>query len=372
MKKTILLTVSLPLLLAGCLNDGYDSEAGQEPIRFSTSVGSISNLSATRATYTDATFNEFQVTALGNTAAYFQDLKVTKQADGTWQTASTKYWPSYPLQFFGYAPSSLQAHMTINTTVQKLTGYSPAAAVASQTDIVTAFVEANQNSASGIAALGFRHALSQIEVLAKNGLSSQYTVEVLGVKFSQIPSTADLTLQTAPNADPVWSAASGPTDFIIKGTTKVTLSAAAQSIMFGSDNFLLVPQTLLPWSGGATADGAYLSVLCRIKDELGNCIFPDDPTKYGFAALPITQVWQTGHKYTYTVAFFTNGGGAGCIDPNPTNPLDPTDADVDSTPGGAAKSGGDLVVPESEIPISVTVSISDWVSGSDDNIEIEF
>lgn len=373
LKKTILLTASLPLMLAGCINDGYDGSGEVlEPIRFSTSVGNMESLNATRAPYTNTTFTEFQVTALGNAAAYFQNLKVTKQTDGSWQTASTKYWPAYPLKFYGYAPVSLQGQMTIDPTQQKLTGYQPAASAASQTDIVTAYVLANQNSAAGAAVLGFRHALSQIEVVAKNGLPDKYTIQVLGVKFCQVPSTADMTFQQAPSSDPTWSAVSGPEDYIIKGTTPVTLTAAQQSIMFGSSNFLLVPQSLIPWTGGTTADGAYLSVLCRITDELGNCIYPDDPTKFGFAALPVDQVWQSGHKYTYTVAFFTNGGGAGRIDPNPVNPTDPTDGDVDDTPGGPTKPGGSLVVPDTSVPIDVSVSISDWTSGTSDNIDLEF
>lgn len=171
LKKTILLTTSLPLMLAGCINDGYDGSGEDlEPIRFSTSVDSIESLNATRAPYTSTMFAEFQVTALGNAAAYFQNLKVTKQTDGSWQTASVKYWPAYPLKFYGYAPVSLQGQITIDPTQQKLTGYQPAASAASQTDIVTAYVLANQNSAGGAAVLGFRHALSQIEVVAKNGL----------------------------------------------------------------------------------------------------------------------------------------------------------------------------------------------------------
>ena len=363
------LLAATTLLLASCINDSYEGGSPTpREIRFSTDVSEA----ITRATYTDVTFTEFQVTALGNASPYFQNLKVTKQTDGSWQTASTKYWPPYPLMFFGYAPISLQDQLTITPSQQKLTGYQPAQNAATQADIVTAYVKANQNSASGSAVLGFRHALSQIEIVAKNGDPTRYTVEVLGVKISRIPSTADMTFQTSPNDDPVWSAATGPEDYIIKGTSPVTLTSTQQSIMFGTNNFLLVPQELVAWTGGASADGAYLSVLCQIRDELDNCIYPDDPTKYGFAALPVDQVWQSGHKYIYTVSFFTNGGGAGRIDPNPVNPQDASDADVDTTPGGPGKQGGDLVISDVQLPIEVTVNISDWTTGANDNIDLEF
>ncbi|MBR1389256.1 MAG: fimbrillin family protein [Prevotella sp.] len=368
----LLLTALTALLLSACSSDDKTEAVSDNVIRFDTSVGGI-NTRYTRATITSETFNAFNVTALGSSAAYFQDLGVTKQTDGSWQTASTKYWPSYPLSFYAYAPASLQAQTSITTSAQKITGFKPATKPKDQLDVITAYVLANQNSNGGTAVLDFKHALSQIEVLAKNGAPDKYTVTVLGIKIAQIPSTADLIFQTANDAYPTWSTATGNESYIIKGTTALTLDGTARSIMFGTDNFLMIPQTLTAWSGTATNNGgAYLSVLCRITDELGNLIYPSDPTKYGFAALPVTQTWNAGHKVTYTISFFTNGGGAGLIDPVPTNPEDPNDPDVDPNPGGGGKGPGDLVTPDSETPISVSVNITDWLSGADDQIDMEF
>lgn len=370
-KRTILLTAVLPLFLAGCINDEYRYPS-RDVIKFSAKVDNVSLVSNTRTSYTDVSFTEFNVTALGDAAPYFQNLKVTKQSDGSWQTATTKYWPAYPLRFLGYAPISLQSKANIGISEQKLTGYTVFSEAASQDDIVTAYVKAGQSSASGAAILGFHHALSQIEVVAKNGSPNDYTIEVLGVKICQIPSTADLTFQTDPDAAPVWSAASAPKDYIIKGSYPLTLTSTPQSIMFGSNNFLLVPQGLVPWTGGTTPNGAYISVLCRIKDKLGNLVYPTDASKFGFAAMPISETWQSQHKYTYTLAFYTNGGGAGRIDPSPSNPENPSDVNVDTTPGGPGKQGGDIVTPDSQVPITMTVSISDWVVGAGDNIDLEF
>lgn len=371
MKQTILLTLLLPLLLAGCINDEYQG-AKRNIIRFSAKVDNNAVVANTRGAYTNASFTEFNVTALGDAAPYFQNLKVTKQSDGSWQTATTKYWPAYPLRFYGYAPASLQSKAAITASEQKLVGYTVVSNAADQDDIVTAHVTAGQSTSSGAAVLGFHHALSQIEVQAKNGSPNDYTIEVLGVKLCQIPSTADLTFQNDPDATPVWSAASAAKDYIIKGSYPVTLTSTPQNIMFGSNNFLMVPQGLVPWTGGATPNGAYISILCRIKDKLGNLVYPTDVSKFGFAAMPISETWQTQHKYTYTIAFYTNGGGAGRIDPSPENPENPSDNTVDTTPGGPTKHGGDLVTPDSLIPITMSVSISDWVVGADDNIDLEF
>ena len=370
-KETLLILLTLlATTLVGCCSDD-DQDSQDNVIRFDTSVGGV-NTRYTRGLTTTENFAAFNVTALGSSAAYFQDLGVTKQADGSWQTASTKYWPSYPLNFYAYAPASLQTKTSISTTSQKITGFTPVAKPAEQLDVLTAYLLANQNSNNGVAALDFKHALSQIEILAKNGSPDKYKVEVLGVKISQIPSTADLTFQTVKDGYPTWSTATGSAEYILKGTTSLTLDNEARSIMFGANNFLMIPQTLTPWSASATNNGgAYLAVLCRIKDQLDNLVYPSVATKFGFAALPISQAWSTGHKVTYTVAFFTNGGGAGVIPPNPLNPEDPTDPDVDPNPGGG-KGPGDLVVPDSEVPISVSVNITDWLSGADDQIDIEF
>lgn len=367
----ILLATLATAFFTSCSSD-EKSDGNDNIIRFDTSVGGV-NTRYSRAAITSETFNAFNATALGNAASYFQDLSVNKQGDGTWQTASTKYWPSYPLSFYGYAPTSLNSKASISTTEQKIVGFTPAMRPADQIDVITAYVLANRNSNGGAAVLDFKHALSQIEVLANNGSPDKYTVEVLGVKITQIPSTADLLFQTSSDSYPTWSTATGNASYILKGATALTLDGIARSIMFGSDNFIMIPQTLTPWSASATNNGgAYLSVLCRITDELGNLIFPSIATKFGFAALPIQQSWLPGHKITYTVSFFTNGGGAGVIPPETQNPEDPTDPDVDTNPGGGSKGPGDLVVPDSEIPISVSVSITDWISGADDNINMEF
>lgn len=366
--KLLLTTLSVGFVL-GCSRD--DKCDNSNVIRFDTSVGGV-NTRYTRSTITTESFNAFNVTALGNAAAYFQDLGVAKQSDGSWQTSSTKYWPSYPLSFYGYAPASLQTKVNISTTEQTITGFKPAARPSDQIDIITAYALANHNSSGGRFVLDFKHALSQIEVLAKNGSPSKYTVTILGVKLGQIPSTANLVFQTANDGYPTWSTSTGNASYIIKGTTPITLDGTVRSIMFGSDNFLMIPQTLTAWSGTSVNNGgAYISVLCRITDELGNLIYPSNPSKYGFAALPVSQTWSPGHKVTYTISFYANGGGAGLIDPDPTNPDDPNDPDVDTNPGNG-KGPGELVTPDSEVPISVSVNITDWLSGADDQIDIEF
>lgn len=152
---------------------------------------------------------------------------------------------------------------------------------------------------------------------------------------------------------------------MIKGKDKVKLTADAQSIMFGDDNFMLIPQILEAWNGTESTNGAYLSVLCRIYSlDGGNetLLYPE-PTendnkdgKYAFAAVAINTNWEPGKKYTYTLNFCGDGGGAGEIDPNPVDPTDPTDPEIDPTPKPDGN-GGDGILGK---PIKFTVTVDDW------------
>ena len=155
--------------------------------------------------------------------------------------------------------------------------------------------------------LDFKHALAQIEVVAKNSKTDKYQVSVLGVKLCRINKTGTMTFQTAAADYPTWGSQTTPENFMKRGTEPIELTATAQSIMFNGDDintFLMVPQQLRAWTGVDTdATGAYLAVLCRIKsynETTSEWVqrYPDATDKYGFTAIPISTNWLPGHKYT--------------------------------------------------------------------------
>ena len=127
--------------------------------------------------------------------------------------------------------------------------------------------------------------------------------------------------------------------------------------MFGDDNFMLLPQQLTAWDGTASQTGAYLSVLCRIYSVDGGneiLLYPQ-PTdtdnkdgKYAFSAVSIDTNWEPGKKYTYTLNFCDNGGGAGKRDPDP-DPDEPVDPDPGVDPGEPILG-----------PITFTVTVDEW------------
>ena len=383
MKIIRFILLTWPLLLAACANDssGEVENDAKSAIRFHSSIQGM-----TRSVYKNDLSNlvSFKVAGVsdGTTSdVYFSPMEVTHEADGSWKNTITYYWPPQPLKFYGFAPIDLPVNIT--GQLQQLSDFTIASKPVDQKDIITAWgygVRATPPATNGPVALNFRHALSQIEVRASN--PSDTRVDVLGVKICRIPSTGTMTIQQAADAFPSWVVArNSEKDYVIKGDKNapatdpravVTMknSTEVHNIMFGQAGWLLIPQALSPWTSGPTADGAYISVLCQIHDGSGRLLFPDEEGKYGFASVAINTVWQPGHRYIYTLNFFSDGGSAGLIDPNPTSPDDPNheDEDIDITPGGN-RQGGDIVVNS---PITFTVEITDWVNNGTDNTVIGF
>ena len=62
---------------------------------------------------------------------------------------------------------------------------------------------------------------------------------------------------------------------------------------------------------------------------------------------------EPGKKYTYTLNFCSDGGGAGEVDPNPTDPTDPDSGDIVPDPG----TGGDSIL---NAPIKFVVTVDNW------------
>lgn len=376
MKKKLLFVAMVIATLASCSNDEVVDVNNGSGISFRTSL----DKALTRANVTNLqNLQAFNVTAIGDGKNYFTGLGVTSADNGaSWTTASTYVWTSYQLAFFAYAPQTPGGTVSISNAEKKITNFSPAQAVADQKDLVIAYntgtKAANENT--GVA-MNFKHALSQIEVKAKCS-NDKMKIEVIGVKLVNAAAKADFTFpESETNTSYVlaqsqwtnWTEKDDPSKaYMIKGGQATTLTADAQSLMFGSDNFMLIPQQLTKWTGSGATTGAYLSVLCRIYSLDGNnatLLYPQ-PTaddnkdgKYAFSAVGIDTNWEPGKKYTYTLNFFSDGGGAGEVDPTPTDPTNPTDPSVDPDPIPGEGDGSIL-----DSPIRFTVTVDNWTEQS--------
>lgn len=367
MKKNFFLAAVVLAAMSSCSKDEVVEVNNGNAIAFRASL----DRAISRGSETDLNnLQAFKVTAIGNDKNYFTNLVVNSSDGGhTWQTASTYYWPSFGLSFFAYAPQDIgSGAVSIDNSAKKITGFSPSQTVSEQKDLVIAYNKGDRlkNEKPGVA-LNFKHALSQIEVKAKC-MNSNIKVEVLGVKVMNVAGTADFTFPEDKPTDSSyelsqgqWTNAKGTQGYLIKGTTPVTLTSNAQSIMMDAGNFMLIPQTLTKWDGTAASGGAYLSVLCRISSVDGDnevLLYPlatstdDKSGKYGLSAVAIDTNWLPGKKYTYTLTFCGSDSGAGRIDPNPNS----SDSSIDSNPVSGGN-GGDLILGA---PIKFTVTVDNW------------
>lgn len=404
MKNLIFGLTIVAALFTACSNDETVDIAHEKSISFRTLVDHATRANVTTA----ATLNAFKVTALNSNDVYFTtDVNLS---EGNWVSQGTYFWPIYSLKFFAYANGPADATEGVVNIgkaaqgegfVHKITGFTPKQKVEEQKDLLVAYNEGGKTAfVDGTVPLNFRHALAQIEVNAKNAKPSSVRVEVVGIKLVNLGTKADLTLPTAATADRVvadpaantdktlalgtWTGLQGkdtPATAYYKnkaaGTDAVTLTDQFQSIMFGTDRFMVIPQALTPWDGSVSTTGAYLAVLCRISNKSGDnytVIYPEPKAadngavRYAYAAIPIGKdsgkdaSLLPGKKYVYNLVFCADGGGgAGKIDPNPNNPGGGTDTDEEPGTGGEDILNG-------EIKYSVTVD--DFVPVDPINVDL--
>lgn len=344
--------------LSSCSQDETNAVNRSESINFHPTLGA----STRGAVTTLSNLSPFKVTAFKTSggANLFENAEV-KQTGGKWEMTDPQTWPgNEEVKFFAYAPANLPAGASvyINSGTQKIFSYVTPQKVSDQKDIVVAHNTGSRTTSASGVALNFKHILSQIEVKAKCS-DPTVTIKVQGVKVCQVKSAANFTFPTSPTtaSGPLagWDAPNAPASFSARLSAPVTLTASEQNIT-GTENFMLLPQTLTPWSGAASPNGAYLAVLCQITKN-GTQIYPPASGKYGYSAVKIDSAWEAGKKYIYALNFCSPGGGAGNIDPIPTDPVNPTDPTIDPNPG----TGGDPVLGN---PITFTVTVEDWTAGS--------
>lgn len=368
MKKNFLFAAVALAAMTSCSNDEVVNVNNGDAISFRASLdkaisrGAETNLQNLKA---------FNVTAVGNGNNYFTNLGVTSDDQGSnWNTVATYYWPSFGLEFLAYAPQELSNKVTLSTTDKKITGFSPEQIVANQKDVVVAYNTGTReaNESHGVS-LNFKHILSQIAVQAKCP-NPNIKIEVKGIRIVNTATGADFTfpteqtLQSYKLQQSQWGSYTGKNDpskaYKIEGEP-VILDKTPKSLMFNQGNFMLIPQQLESWANNTTVTGAYLSVLCRISSIDGAnevLLYPlatvDNPQNgiYAYSAVAINTNWEPGKKYTYTLTFCGDNGGAGRIDPNPDT--DNPNVDPDPIPG---KNKGDLILGN---PIKFTVTVDDW------------
>ena len=393
MKKLYLLPLAA-LLMTACSND-ETSVRKAEPQKDAVTFRPLVQKATRGEAVTLANLTEFRVFAQNADAsnpaldADFTDV-VTSAGDGaTWSTEDVHYWKtddattSYKnnvAKFTAVYPKDLMTAYAATTDLD----FSAIVNGRELKDVMVAYNTgtSNANATTGVG-LNFKHVLSQIVIQAANKNIDERRIEVVGVKLANLKSKNTLAMPTVATGSgssyaPFAAAPTGATDVIIKrqGGSNVILDPTAKNIMFdgSTGGFMVLPQTLSSSATLAATDN-YISVLCRIykKNDAGawELIYPNvaagetDDGSYAFTSIGLTGKWEPGKKYIYTLNFYQASGGAGTVDPDPTDPdPQPGDVPVDDTPVPPGTTDPD---PEpTKVPIFFTVTVEDWEEASGD------
>lgn len=380
MRKTLIGMATVLVAMSSCMEDEVLERNQGNALAFRASIDKALSRSGNENVTDLSKLQEFKVTAtIDGQSNYFTNMLVSKASSGsTWNTEHTYYWPKYDLVFYAYAPTNIGG-VSINDAGKKIADFTPDKDVNQQIDLLVAYNTGNRtdNELSGVA-LNFKHALSQIDVQAKCS-NPNIEIVVKSIRFVNVKKKGDFTYSdqttTAGNGTTLancWTwgdEVSSGADYKASFEQTVTLTNSPASINPSKNNFMLIPQQLTKWDKTSAANGAYIAVLCRISSKDGNTktqLYPelngDNATKFGSIIVPIGTNWEAGKKYTYTLNFCGDGGGAGQVDPNP----DGNDPNVDPDPKPGS-SGGDPVLGN---PIKFTVTVENWTEIPAEEIDL--
>lgn len=380
MRKTLIGMATVLVAMSSCMEDEVLERNQGNALAFRASIDKALSRSGDGNVTDLGKLQKFKVTAtIDGQSNYFTNMLVSKASSGsTWNTEHTYYWPSYNLGFYAYAPTNISG-VSISDAGKKITDFAPNKDVNKQIDLLVAYNTGTRaaNEVPGVA-LNFKHALSQIDVQAKCS-NPNIEIVVKSIRFVNVKTKGSFTYPaqttTAGNGTTLancWTwgdEVSSGADYKASFDQTVTLTNSPASINPSKNNFMLIPQQLTKWEKTSAANGAYIAVLCRISSKDGDAktqLYPelngDNAEKFGSIIVPIDTNWEAGKKYTYTLNFCGDGGGAGQVDPNP----DRNDPNVDPDPKPGS-SGGDPVLGK---PIKFTVTVENWTDASVNAIDL--
>ena len=360
MNKSTVIFAALALFAASCTKTevvSCDAQGSQRGIGFSAYTAKPTK--AAQEDVTKSNLNSFKVSAIGNGAVYFDDVTFEK-GESYWESDPVYFWPAYALNFYAYnTPSYGTFSSNITVGAQTLT-FIPATTLENQEDLVAAKA-LGQTDPRGATGLYFNHYLTQIVVKALN-TNPTYSVEVAGVKIAHMKNKVKYTFSS--NTAAVADDATDETYSSDFTANAKTLTADAVEVMTASTDkkWYLVPQTVNAWNQATESTNSskhtYLALKVKITANSGALkIYPASGDGYAWMAIPLSQGFLQGHKYTFVIKFFANNG-AGYVDPE-----NPGELDGDSNTSDAGKSivGGaikfDATVSEWGDAVDITISL---------------
>lgn len=305
-KKMFFVALASLALATSCSNDDRQLAGGESDkrIKFNTSFSlPIESRAAETTTANLASFyvSSFQDDADGN---YMTGINYTKSGD-VWTTAQGNFfWPvTGDLNFFCYAPENpgQSGTFSINKDNQEFADFVPNATAGTQADFIYAVAKGNakDNGSTGVD-ITFNHALTEITVAAKND-NAAYTVEVSGVKISNVANKGSFTFPSLSGDAAKWTLSGDAADVASYESTLATAVELGSDVStISSEAFMILPQQLE--KDEVFSKKSNISVKVKITMQGGQVIYND------WAYVGIDDNLEMGTHYVYTLDFSTGAG----------------------------------------------------------------
>ena len=324
MKKFFYLAAAAVVAMAACTKtEVVETTNDQNAINFNAFFHK-----ATKATLTDgSSLTAFEVTAMLNSATYFDAVAVSGNNTDGWTYSPVQYWPaSGTLDFFAWAPTGTGTGITKSAYNDFIVA--PAQDAASQYDFVVARTQGTKDATTGNGAkndvtINFRHAMSQIDVKVFNGNKNlQYDIygwKVCGVdvdgEYLFNDASTDGTGKIAyanwcNNTGNFTGAFYDDFDKFNKINASANETSAAAANITGATTMILVPQTgstaatkYTAATASATQNGSYIAIDMCIKNATDGTVVASRQ----WCCWPVAYTWNPGYKYTYIIDLSQGG-----------------------------------------------------------------
>lgn len=363
MKKKLLILAVTGLALASCSNDQTVAvnQNDSNEISFRTLVDGTTRTAGPKAGGTNFVVGDvinvyadlYDASATSH-SKYFQ-ADFTKQSTGGFTSSNKYYWPTFDtgdkLTFTAIYGATQKAD---NPGI--IDDYAPAAAAASQMDVMIAKKEETAKEPSVV--LNFRHTLSQIVVNVKN-TDANLDFDITGVRIGYLSTQGDFAYDGGVTTSQEADGHTTPTNTLVEAndwtpeavtdanTNKYDQTWSAQALtgeqdataLTGFAPWLLIPQTqtgflaytsgtkVTPASANPVVNGAYIALELEIYNYNAGVRGSKLVAKQ-WCYWPISPTWNPGYKYIYTVDLAGGGYQPGNVDDSVATTLDKVLGDV--------------------------------------------
>ena len=320
MNKAIYIYAAAALTLASCSSDEVIRQAERaDTISFRGVVGL--NTRAVNMTQEKLEKEGMYVTTFTTDGERLYGETPYALTGGAWVSNPPQKWGgNSQLSFFLTSPKlsewATDFELTADNKAQELL-ITISEDISTQKDYVVAYLpNANKDEFNKPTEAHLKHVLSSVVIKAKN-TNDAFVYQVKGIRLNGVNEKAKVNFSTesaAPND------ATTTRSYEQTYAPAITLNGGDQSLMGIAQNAILAPQpaegTLAQrWGGEAPADdkSTYISVLVNITSKYGAQVYPAGGG-FGWVAIGVPYVWESGKKYVYTLDF---SDGAGRVDPEP-------------------------------------------------------